>query len=271
MNHQAGKVDPEVNYSTILCDGMSKWRANHLVEDFQFDIYSGFTRLSIDFRKELVASDKIALGAGAVTFDYDETRLSVAWKDRDERGWRYALKPEGIDPIELDNMIGYLNHPLGALVTITEEFMARAMQCSGPVALPYAPHISLKAAHLERVGGHRDVSTFLFTKSRTGMTLDIKLEDHAQLPVVPDVEGNRMLSFGFSPDALTLSWGAGPDQMDKRGWTIDEIGQTRMEREIMPDLMSFAYETITGDREADFRGKSSNPVWKLIKMIEPGV
>lgn len=268
MKSCADTVDPEVNYSTILCDGMSKWRSRHLVEDFRFDIYSGFTRLALEFRKELVAEGKIELGSRDVVFDYDDRRLSVVWMDRQSNGWRFAMSPDEFDAPALDNMIGYLNYPLGALVAITQDHMDRATSCSGPVPLPSAPHLSLRAQHLEAVVNHRDVSTFLFTKTPDGMSLDVKLDEGSQLPLRMDSSGSRMVSFGFSPEELTLSWGSGTGRVEERGWRLADLGATRLEREIMPDLLGLAYSTITGERETDFRGKSSNPVWRLIRQIE---
>ena len=261
-------VEPEVNYSTILCDGMSKWRPKHFVEDFRFDVYSGFTRLTLLFRQELVSGGKIELGGREVVFDYDEKRLCVAWKDRQDRGWRFALSPEdGGQPV-MDNMIGFLNYPLGGLATITQEHMDSAVSYTGPVPLPSAPHLSLTAGHLEAVVGHPDVSTFLFTRTTDGMSLDVKLSDSALLPVSRGEDGSRMVSFGFTPDVVTLSWGSGTGRVEERGWSLSEIGETAMERDVMPDLMGFAYRTITGEAMSDFRGKSSNPVWRIIRHLE---
>nr|WP_250807291.1 hypothetical protein [Neorhizobium tomejilense] len=261
------RLNPEVNYSTILCDGMSKWRSRHLVEDYRFDIYSGFTRLSLDFRDELLANPNIGLGGRNVVFDYDENRLSVVWTSKDETGRRFAMTHDG-NQVSMDEMIGYLNHPLGALVSITQDHMDKARVCSGPAPLPTAPRITLSGVALEAVASHRDVSTFLFTKTGKGMSLDIKLAEESALPVSADGEGARMISFGLSPDELALSWGTGTGRTEERSWPIDILGEMELSRDILPDLIGFAYRTITGDREQDYRGKSANPVWRLIRRLE---
>jgi hypothetical protein len=263
-------LNPEVNYSTILFEGMAKWRPSHLVANYGFDIFAGFTRLSIEFRDELLERTPILVGSKNVVFDYDHTRLSVTWTGRDGKGWRFALSPEAGGDVGIDNMIGFLNYPLGALAAITQDHMALATRCQGrmPADMPRAPFVHLDWSHLEAVGRHDDVSAFMFTKTDTGMNIDIKLADASSLPVTADKAGARMMSFSVFPDRLSLEWGAGTGRIEERSWAIDDLGALEFNRDILSDLMGFAYRTLTGEREEDLRGKAANPVWRLVNQIE---
>lgn len=263
-------LNPEVNYSTILFEGMAKWRPNHLVENYAFDVFAGFTRLSIEFRDELLERTPIPIGSKNVVFDYDHTRLSVTWTGRDGKGWRFAISPESTGGVGIDNMIGFLNYPLGALAAITQDHMALATRCQGkmPVDMPRAPFVRLDWSHLESIGRHGDVSAFMFTKTDTGMSIDVKLADASSLPVTKDENGARMMSFGISPDRISLAWGAGTERIEERSWVIDVLGALEFERDILSDLMGYAYRALTGEREADLRGKAANPVWRLVNHLE---
>lgn len=264
------KLDPVVNYSTILFEGMAKWRPNHLVDTYSFDIYPGFTRLAIRFREDLIERTPIPVGSPDVVFDYDETRLSVIWTGRDGKGWRFSMSPEAEKGVGIDNMIGFLNYPLGALATITQDHMDEAKRCQGvmPSDMPRAHSVRLDWHHLEAVGKHRDVAAFMFTKNETGMSLSVKLKETSQLPVRAGGDGSRIVSFDFSPDVLSLRWGAEDGEVNERSWSIEDLGATRMACDILPDLIGFSYRTLTGEKEADIRGKSVNPVWKLVRNIE---
>jgi hypothetical protein len=263
-------LDPEVNYSTILFEGMAKWRPSHLVEAYSFDVFPGFTRLSIRFREDLIERTPIPVGSRDVIFDYDETRLTVTWTGRDGKGWRFSMSPESIGGPGIDNMIGFLNYPLGALATITQDHMSLATRWQGamPADMPRAPSIRLEWSDLEAVGKHRDVSAFMFTKTEKGMNLCVKLKDTSPLPVGRGDDGSRILSFDFTPEDLSLSWGTDNGGVDERSWPLEAIGRTEFACDILPDLMGHTYRTLTGEKEADIRGKAANPVWRLFRSIE---
>ncbi|MBY3155581.1 hypothetical protein HFO56_24960 [Rhizobium laguerreae] len=264
------QLNPEVNYSTILFEGMAKWRPNHLVESYAFDVFSGFTRLSLRFRDELLERTPLQVGSKDVVFDYDHTRLSVTWTGRDGRGWRFAMSPETAGGVGIDKMIGFMNYPLGALATITQEHMSLATRCPGPMPadMARAPFVRMDWSHLEAVGRHRDVSAFMYTKTEQGMSLDVKLTEASSLPVRLDDTGARMMSFGITPERFSLAWGAGKGRAEERSWIIEDLGRSTFESDILSDLIGFAYRVVTGEREADVRGKAANPVWRLVNLIE---
>jgi hypothetical protein len=263
-------LDPEVKYSTILFEGMVKWRANHLVETYHFDIYPGFTRLTIKFGVELIEGTALPIGQRDVVFDYDETRMSVIWTDRAGKKWRFSMSPDANKDISTDDMIGFLNYPLGALATITQEHMNWAKQFNGvmPTGMPRTPSLRIDWSHLEAEGRHKDVAAFMFTKIEAGMCLSVKLNDKSPLPVYSGADGTRVVSFCFSPDNLSFRWENQRGEISERGWEVEALGKTQLHCDILTDLMGYSYRAITGENEADIRGKAVNPVWRMVRNID---
>jgi hypothetical protein len=262
----ARSLNPEVNYSTIVCTGLSKWKTEHLVDDYRFEVYDDRTRLHISFSDRLVSNAKVGLGARHVMFEYGVDTLSMYWQGRQKGQLRFRITPDD-DRLSPDDMIGFLNHPLGAIVTVTQDHLDRASVCDA-VKPPEGPQVGIAAAALEALVSHPDISTFLLTRAEKGMALDLKLSAETTMPVFADGEGNRMVCFSVYTDRLDLSWATGAGRTEERSWQLRELDRYRSPDGALTDLMGIAITSISGDEERDFRGKASNPVWRMVRGLE---